>query len=245
MAAAQDAGMDTIPVAAGSTLLFEGDSLTAFRVLPHLDTWAWSRLTGATYGYPERVGDWLLCNRPDLRLTLRLGAIAGSVCSDLLERFERLVVPIKPALVVMTIGANDVSRGLAPTLVADQLGEFCQRLDRLCGGRVLHLGGTWPAPAATGLNEAAQAAAALDRGRRLAMATALAARVRQHGGVSVDLVAVLARRLASLRALWDGHTIFHDGTHFNAVGHEIVAGVVLRALGLMTMPGEEPLQPLT
>jgi lysophospholipase L1-like esterase len=241
--------MDTLPVPAGSTLLFEGDSLTAFRVLPHLDTWAWSRLSGATYGYPERVGDWLFCQRPDLRLTVRCGAIAGSVISDLHERFDRLVAPIRPALVVLTIGSNDVSRGVDPGEGARQLGDYCQRLARLCSGRVLHLGGTWPLPAsvagATGAAQAAAAAsAAADRERRRAMFSALAAAVRGHGGVSVDLVAVLARRQAILRALYEGHTIFHDGTHFNAVGHEMVAGVVLRALGLMAMPDEEPLQPL-
>ncbi len=226
--------LDRFRPAPGSTLLFEGDSLTAFRVGPHLDTWAWSRMTGATYGYPERVGDWLFCQRPELAVSVRCGAIAGSNASDLLERFDRLVAPVKPQLVVMTIGTNDAAQLIEPETVADRVGEFCQRLERLSQGRVLHLGGSWP----EGVGPAQDPGL---RERRFATARAIAARLSLHGGASVDLCAVLARRQAILRKLYEGHTIFHDGTHFNAVGHEIVAGVVLRALGLMHVPGEPPL----
>ena len=62
--------------------------------------------------------------------------------------------------------------------------------------------------------------------------------VEAFGGLAVDLGAVLKSKAASLAKLWAGHTIYHDGTHFNMVGNEIVAGVVLRALGLMTTPGD-------
>jgi lysophospholipase L1-like esterase len=226
--------MTTLSLPAGSTLLFEGDSITAFRVAPLLDTWAWMRLSGAHYGYPERVGDWLFCQRPQLRLQVRDGAIAGSASPDLLARFDAHVAPLRPAVVVMTMGPNDVSRSIAPEQSARAIGEFAARLDRLCGGRVLHLGGAF-SPQDTPSVDAER------HQRLLATWRAVRGAVAASGGMALDAYGVLARRHAVLRELYQGHSIFHDGTHLNAVGHEIMAGIVLRALGFMEVPGEEPL----
>ncbi len=226
--------MTTLSLTAGATLLFEGDSITAFRVGPLLDTWAWMRLSGAHYGYPERVGDWLFCQRPGLRIQVRNGAIAGSASPDMLARFDAHVAPLKPSVVVMTMGPNDVSRGIAPEESARSIAEFAARLRRLCGGRVLHLGGAF-SPADTPSVDAER------HQRLLATWSAVRTAVADSGGISLDAYGVLARRHAALRELYSGHTIFHDGTHLNAVGHEVMAGVVLRALGLMQVPGEEPL----
>jgi len=221
----------TFPPLPGSTILFEGDSLTNFRGPPTLDTWAWCRLTGAHYGYPEKVGDWLFCQRPDLHLQVRNGAIGGSIMSEVLGRFEQNVATLKPALVILTIGTNDVARALAPESVGAAMAAYCQRLADLCGGTVIHLGGGRPA--------AAPSDPAL-RDRQAAVSAAIASAVRAHGGVSLDVMSVLVRQQEVLQRLWSGHSIFHDGTHFNPVGHELMAGIVLRALGLMELPGVTP-----
>jgi lysophospholipase L1-like esterase len=218
------------PLAPGSTILFEGDSLTAFRVTPMLDTWAWMRLTGAHYGYPERVGDWVFCNRPDLRLTVRNGAIGGAITADVLDRFDANVAPLKPAVVVMTIGTNDGSRGIPAADVARDLGTYCSRLRDLCGGRVVRLGGTADVPGSAPGKFSGEGRAAIDAAARAA--------VEDHGGIAIDLFGVLARKAAALQAQYAGHTVFHDGTHLNPVGHEIAAALVLRMLGLIEMPGD-------
>ena len=222
--------MAVLRPAPGSTILFEGDSLTAFRVGPCLDTWAWQRLTGAHYGYPEKVGDWIFCHRPDLALTCRTGAVGGSTMADVLARFPLVTAGVRPAKVVMTIGGNDAARGVPLADFRRQVDEYCQRLHDLCAGRVLYLG---PLAAAHG--------AAPDLAARRAVAQphyrAAVEAVTAHDGLAVDLGAILVRRAADLARLWSGHTIYHDGGHFNQVGNEIVAGVVLQALGLMTMPG--------
>lgn len=216
-------------IPAGATVLFEGDSITGFRGAPHFDTWAWQRLSHAHYGYPERVGDWLFCQRPELRLSVRNGAIAGSVMAEVLERFERMVAPLTPAVVVLTMGSNDTARGLEPAAVGAAMARFCERLAQLCRGRVLHLGGVH-----RGYDAAHQ-----ERARPVQQA--LAAAVRAAGGESVDAMQVLDQRQRVLRALYDGHTVYHDGVHVNAVGAEILAGITLRALGLLEVPGAEPL----
>lgn len=218
------------PLAPGSTILFEGDSITSFRSLPTLDTWAWMRITGAHYGYPERVGDWVFCNRPDLRLQVRNGAIGGAVVADVLARFDRNVAPLKPAVLVMTIGHNDCARGVSPEAFGTDLAVICSRLLELCGGRVIHLGGTADVTGSStnGFKPAERAEL-----MRVARET-----VERHGGVALDLRGALARKAAVLHEQYAGHSVFHDGTHLNPVGHEIASTLVLRALGLIQLPGE-------
>lgn len=221
--------MSIAPVA-GSTVLFEGDSLTGFRVPPCLDTWAWQRLSNAHIGYPERVGDWLFCNRPDLRLTVRNGAVGGSIMADVMTRFAAVTGALKPGLVVMTIGGNDMARGVPLATFREQVGEYCSRL-AAAGGRVIYLG-----------NPAACHGAAPDLAERRAKAQpyyrSAAELVTAAGGLAVDLGPILLHRTEALRTQYDGHTIYHDGGHFNAVGNEILAGIVLRAMGLVVTPGD-------
>jgi lysophospholipase L1-like esterase len=211
----------------GSTILFEGDSLTRFAGPPSLDTWAWMRLTGAHYGYPEKVGDWIFCNRPDLNINCRMSAAGGSILADVLGRFDTIAAPLKPATVVMTIGANDLARAVPISSFRSEAEEYCKKLHDLCGGKVLYLGNTFSAQ---------QRADAVQTGAGYFQS--MAEVVNAHGGVVVDLGTVLARKNAALKKLHELHTIYHDGVHFNPVGHEIIAGVVLQALGLITIPGD-------
>lgn len=221
----------TLSPAAAATILFEGDSLTRFAGRPNLDTWAWMRLTGAHYGYPEKVSDWIFCNRPDLRLNLRVGASGGSTMQDILDRFDGTTAPMRPTIVVMTVGTNDANRKIPLTDFRAQATAYCRQLQDLCGGRVLYLGGL---KAAHGAGEGAA--------ERMAFAAAyfdtMAEVCEAHGGLAVDLGTILVRKAAVLAELYKGHSIYHDGLHFSPLGNEIIAGVVLRALGLITMPGD-------
>ena len=120
---------------AGATILFEGDSLTRFPGRPNFETWPWMRLSNAHYGYPEKVGDWIFCHRPDLEITCRLGAVGGAVMGDVLERFSSVTEALKPDVVVMTIGTNDANREVPLKDFRAQAEEYCRRLRDLCGGR--------------------------------------------------------------------------------------------------------------
>jgi lysophospholipase L1-like esterase len=189
------------------------------------------RLTGAHYGYPDKVGDWIFCNRPDLNLTLHTGAIGGSILGDVLERFPTITAAFKPAIVVMTIGSNDAARQVPLADFRTQAETYCSRLRDLCGGKVVYLGNLLAA-------HGASADGVMRRQNAKPYYQAMGEVVEAHGGLHVDLGTVLVRKAEALAKLWAGHTIYHDGGHFNPVGNEIVAGVVLRALGLMTTPGD-------
>jgi lysophospholipase L1-like esterase len=214
-----------------STILFEGDSLTRFAGKPNLDTWPWMRMTGADYGYPNKVGDWIFCHRPDLNITCRVGAVGGSILADVIERFPVATEAFKPGIVVMTIGTNDANRSVPLADFRVQAEAYCRRLRDLCGGKVLYLGN-----AAFARDESPEATTRREVSRPFALT--MAEVVDAHGGLAVDLGAMLKNKLTGIRKLWSGHTIYHDGTHFNTVGNEIVAGIALRALGLMDTPGD-------
>jgi len=213
----------------GSTILFEGDSLTGFRLRDPVDSWPWIRLTNAMTGYPERVGDWLFCNRPDLKITCRLGAIGGSFMSDLLNRWNQVEL-LKPAIVVMTIGSNDSTVGIDLEVFRGQIADYCARLSSLCGGRVMFLGN----PTCSSASEES----GTSRKKASEHYRVAAEEVMKTGGLALDIGAVLDAKQKELTEMAAIHTVFHDGGHFNAVGHEIIAGIVLRGLGLMEMPGD-------
>jgi lysophospholipase L1-like esterase len=225
----------TLNPSPASTILFEGDSFTSFRSKPCLDTWPWQRLTGAHYGYPERVGDWIFCNRPDLNINCHNGAVGGSIVNDILIRFPTITEPLKPGIVIMTIGGSDSTRGTPLAVVRSEICEYCSRLLDLCGGKVLYLGNFLP------LHDASEPMRQ-KREEARPYTQAIAEVVDAHGGLAVDLGTVLVRKHEALVKLWPGHSISHDGNHFNPVGYEIVTSVVLRALGLMQMPGD-PCEP--
>jgi len=215
----------------GSTILFEGDSLTAFRVPPCLDTWAWQRLSASHYGYPEKVGDWVFCQRPDLNLSCRIGAVGGSIMADVAQRCATVTEVVKPGIVVMTIGSNDAARAIPLPEFRKQVESYARRLHECCGGRILYLGNIVACPGATEGSGEKRAAAK-------PYYDAVSEVVTAHQGLAVDLGAVLLAKSTVLVRQYSGHTIYHDGGHFNAVGNEIIAGVVLRALGLMQTPGD-------
>ena len=189
------------------------------------------RLTNSHYGYPEKVGDWIFCHRPDLQIICRTGAVGGSRLSDVLDRFSSVTEAFKPNVVVMTIGTNDANQAVPLPDFRTQADEYCRRLRDLCGGKVIYLGNV---PFAA--DESAEEIRKSEKARPYSVV--MAEVVETYGGLGVDLGVVLKSKAASLTKMWPGHAIYHDGTHFNMVGNEIVAGVVLRALGLMTTPGD-------
>ena len=194
---------------------------------PSLDTWPYLRLMNWERTYADRVAEWLFCNRPDLRLTYHNSAIGGSTAAQCLARYEEAVKPHKPAWVIMTIGGNDRARKVPLDEFEKTLIEYCRRLGKDSGGRMMILGGFKPFP----FRPDDKPIYAM----RVKYYQAIRLVIPANNGVFVDAGTPLFKKAQQLVKLWAGHTVYSDQGHFNEVGSEIIAAQVLQALGVITL----------
>lgn len=200
----------------GDTICFDGDSITNRRTPPSLDTWPYLQLMNWHHTWADEVSRLLFCWRPELRLGFHNAGVGGSILRDLVARAPVFLAPHRPRVVIATIGGNDSARRIP-------IADFARDADRYvelvaaAGGRV-----AWVAnlPGVDGPR------VKLEPYRRVLRRVAA-----RSGGWYLDVGPVVNRAVRELRAQWDGHTIFSDGSHLNAVGSTIVAGEVLRFLG--------------
>ncbi len=90
----------TITLRPESTVMFTGDSITDCQHLEIEQPLGW--------GYPLRVsGEWGF-RHPDRPITWHNSGISGNKVMDLEPRWERDVLDVRPDLVSLLIGANDV-----------------------------------------------------------------------------------------------------------------------------------------
>jgi len=221
---AQTGKNDELLLKRGQTVLFDGDSLTSRRLPGTLDTWPFLHLMNWHTTYADEVQKLVFCLRPELRLRFRNAAIGGSSSRDLVEKFDRMVLPWKPDWVILTICGNDVARGIRPAEFRRNMTAYCERVRDECGGRVVFVGGWRACP---GVPEA-KAASYRRRAPYFRIQRELAA---AYDGLYVDAGKALQAKARQLYSQSPYHVVYSDGGHFNAVGNLIIAAEVLRALG--------------
>lgn len=204
-------------------IVFDGDSLTNQRAGPCLDTWPLLHLMNWHESWADKLAQLLFCWRPDLDLQFHNAAVSGSTCRDLTARMEQFVVPLRPDWVFITLAGNDASQRIPLDEFRQQMGAYCRRIAETSGGRVLFVGGMRPAAGAAPDRMA-------DQPLRRLYYQALRAVARRHHGVYLDVGARLASKAAALHRQNPLHTIYSDGSHYNALGALLLAGEVLRAL---------------
>jgi lysophospholipase L1-like esterase len=214
---------DRLLLKPGDRIVFEGDSLTSRRAPGSLDTWPFLELMDWHETYAHHVARLLFCLRPDLRLGFTHAAVGGSSCREVLGRLDGLVLPLKPAWVVMTIGPNDASRKIPLREFRDTMAGYAGRI-RHCGGRVMFLGGMRPCPHCPPAKPDAYRAC-------WPYYRTLQQVARQVDGVYCDVGKVLLAKARLLYKQHPAHTVYSDGGHLNAVGNIILAGEVIKALG--------------
>ena len=90
-----------IDLAKGARILFQGDSITdAGRGKP----------PGLGTGYARIAADILLSRAPELGLTVMNRGISGHRAKDLVDRWDRDCIELKPDVVSIMIGINDTWR---------------------------------------------------------------------------------------------------------------------------------------
>ncbi|EPR67117.1 SGNH/GDSL hydrolase family protein [Cyclobacterium qasimii] len=92
----------------GLTILFQGDSITDGARTRNKD---WNHIMGHGYAYLIASRLWFDYPKEDLMFFNR--GISGNKVKDLLERWQKDTIDLKPDMLSILIGVNDVSRIIA------------------------------------------------------------------------------------------------------------------------------------
>ncbi len=209
----------------GQLIVFDGDSLTNRRSAGRPDTWPYLRLTNWDKPWPEMMAEMLFCWRPELNLSFFNAASAGSTCRGLAERFETNVLARQPDWVITSLAGNDVRVGVPADEFRTTMTAYARRLTEEVRAQVLFWGMSEHGP------DYPKAETMDERrvfyGILCDIASALEA---VH---YVDVGPRVAAKARALREQSECHTIYGDNGHFNAVGNMILAGEMLRVLGIV------------
>jgi len=206
-------------------VVFDGDSLTNRRSAAVPDTWPFLRLMNWDRIWPDRMAEMLFCWRPELNLSFFNGASGGSTCRGLVERLEANVLARKPGWVIASLAGNDVRVGVPADEFRQTMATYARRLTAEASAEVLFVGfsehgGDYPKA------ETLEA--------RRAFYGILDEIATETAGVHyADIGPALAAKANALRAQSEYHTLYADGGHFNAIGHLVVAGEILRLFGVV------------
>jgi lysophospholipase L1-like esterase len=201
----------------GDRILFEGDSLSdGLRN-------NYARMLGWDKTWAHLVDEWLFLQRPELELECGNLAVGGSSAETMLARVDA-AADFRPTVAMLTIGTNDASRKVGEETFRRQLSEWCAKLQSSGCRTFLLVGGFPPCPNA---DEEARGRLECCKGYWHAGREAVAA----HGGFFIDVATYMRSRAEALDKRWNQHTVYSCGVHYNAVGHQLIAGAVLTALG--------------
>jgi lysophospholipase L1-like esterase len=213
-----------------SRILFVGDSITDAGREPLGEPSPWGS-PGLGHGYVSLIEAWLLATRPEARVRVFNRGTSGNTVRDLAARWQPDVIDLKPDLVSIMIGVNDVWRQFdTPLRVETHVlpDEYARTLDQLATRTLA----TLPHPARILLatpffiepHRADPMRARMDEYG--AIVHRLAAR---HGATFVDTQAAFDAVLAHTHPM----SIAWDRIHPQPVGHMILARAFLSALGAL------------
>lgn len=213
-----------MPLEPGQTLVFDGDSLTSRRRGTTFDTWPFLHMMNWQSTWADEVERLLFALRPDLGLSFRNVAVSGSTSRRLLDRFDDMLRPSEPDWVLLTCGGNDQTHGIEPEQFRQNISEYVRRVQDELHARVGFVDGWQPMPGAP--------RKVVDRhAARRHYYEVLQDVAGARNCLYIDAGAALARKAEAHYAASDWHTVYSDGSHFNALGSLIIAGEVLRAVG--------------
>ncbi len=209
-----------------SRLLFIGDSITDAGRDPSGEPAPWLPDFGLGHGYVSQIWAWLTAAHPAADVRVFNMGVSGNTVRDLAARWQNDVLDLKPDVLCVMIGINDVWRQFdlpqrCEALVGPE--EYRATLDRLIalakpGLRQLHLA----SPFFIEPNRDDPMRRRMDEYGRIVRDLAAA-----HGATFIDTQAAFDAVLAHLHPValaWDR---IHPGPH----GHMIIARAFLHAFG--------------
>jgi len=93
-----------------STLLFIGDSITDADRKPSGEASPWDAYFGLGYGYVSKIYAWLHAAHPEAGIRVVNKGVSGNTVRDLAGRWQTDVLDLKPDVLCVMIGINDVWR---------------------------------------------------------------------------------------------------------------------------------------
>jgi lysophospholipase L1-like esterase len=93
-----------------TTLLFIGDSITDADRKPAGEANPWEPNFGLGHGYVSKVYGWLHAAHPDAAIRVVNKGVSGNTVRDLAARWQSDVLDLKPDVLCVMIGINDVWR---------------------------------------------------------------------------------------------------------------------------------------
>jgi lysophospholipase L1-like esterase len=179
------------------------------------------RPDGTLAGWADRLAVSLAQREPELRYANL--AVRGKVLNQIVDELVPIAVDVAPDLVGFSAGGNDILRvGSDPDEVAARY-EDAVRAMRAVGSRVLVF---------TGFDVGTTPVLRLVRGKIAVYNEHLRGIADRNGCDLVDLWA--------LRVLADPHAFSPDRLHLSTAGHDRVARLVARTLGIPAADPEEP-----
>lgn len=208
-------------------IICDGDSLTNFRGGPGYSTWPYMRMMNWDRNWGDIIAEHLFSWYPQLHIHMRNVAVGGSTSQSVLQRFDECVAPHKPDWVLMTIGANDISHEMPLSETQSAVTAYMEKLTAVSGGRLVVVGGFEICPHAPQRRRDRQPA--LDE--RFA---AIREMLEAADGIALNIGAGMRAKAEELQRQYDGHSVYCTGdSHFSYLGNMIIAGEVMRAMGLV------------
>ncbi len=216
--------MNKIEIKKNQTIIIEGDS--KLRKGPGLSDWAYMRMMGWDATWGDKFSELMFCWYPELNLNIRTVAVGGSKTFSILERFDTFVKPHNPDWVFISVGGNDVTFGLTIQESQNNMEKYITKVQEECDGNVVYISGWKDCPHTTEgrLNIATE---------RIERFAALDETVAKCGAFSIDVGTGLKEKALVLEKQWAGHSVYcaeKRDSHFNSVGHLIVAGEIMKGL---------------
>ncbi len=192
----------------GDLILFQGDSITDCkrdRETP----------TDLGHGYARLAAESLGALRPELALRFLNRGIGGNRSLDVLERWEEDCIQLRPALLSILLGINDVwhhsvGKGLTPAQTEEYYTKILTRTREALGDIPLIILGPFLAPDHTTEMQRPDVDAVIAISEKLA---------KKFGAVYVPLDAPLAKAAEAFPPL----TLTQEGVHPTKQGHSIIA----------------------
>ncbi len=210
------------------TIIIDGDSASNLRTGAGYTNWPYMRMMNWDRNWGDKFAELMFCWFPELNLKIRNVAVGGSKSYCILNRFDEFIKPNNPDWVFFTICGNDIAVKLSVKESQDNIEKYIKRVQDECGGNVVYISRFKPCPHISEKKIEGEE----QRQERYA---AIEETVAECGGFSIDVGTGLQEKAIELEKQWPGHMVYcaDIDSHFNAIGHMMIAGEIMKALGYL------------